>query len=97
MNFAVNIQDFSEYKFNEVKTFNLRTTYYLSEEGNLFCPKYNIDAGEYAPTDKNKIVGTNVKRFSNHFFITNDNKLYIWGLENCIKYVPGYTNRKKVN
>lgn len=92
-----NYEYFLDSNFKGVKTFTLRSTYYLSDENVLFCPKYNIDAGGYAPINKNKVIGKNVISFNENYYINTTKELYIWGTKEYFKGIPGYINDNETN
>ncbi len=72
--------------------------YYLSEDGILYSPGANVDAGRYVVYQDSKkgIVAENVRTFGlmsyGGYYITNDDELYIWNLHKLPLY--NYNHRR---
>ncbi len=74
------------------------SAYYLSEDGILYSPGANVDAGRYVVYQDSKkgIVAENVRTFGlmsyGGYYITNDDELYIWNLHKLPLY--NYNHRR---
>ena len=95
---SLNTQDFDLFFDSRIKEsfVTINGSYYLSEDGTLFCPEYNMDLN-FVPTNKRKIISKNVKDFGANWLITENSEFYIWGLKRGFEYVPGYKYKGKIN